>query len=212
MARAIVMKGSCETDRSPSRGCQRLSRAEEGDEPLAQDRPRLDGRIVDRETHKAHIEVAAHQRRDLCRGGHVAHPELDARQRRTKPQQEVREQLNRREAEADPQHAQLSPHGAARGVERRRRLLQQLYGARQQHLSRRRQLHLPVAAQHQRATDRVLQPLDLLGQRRLGDVESIGRPAEMQLLRQRDERAQLRHRKRHSEVLSHEAKFFHWTE
>ena len=202
------MKGSRAADRSPSRDRQRLCVPSSGDEPLAQDRPRLDARIDDRETHEAHIEVAAHQRRDLCRCGHVAQPELDAGQRGTESQQEIREQLNRREAEADPQHAQLSPHGAACDVERRRRLLQQPCGARQQHLSRGRQPHLAVPAPHQRPADRFLQPLDLLGQRRLGDMESIRRPAEMQLLRQRDERAQLRHRKRHSKELSHQASSF----
>ena len=70
--------------------------------------------------------------------------------------------------------------------------LQDVPGSRQQHLPRVRQSHGPGCAVEESSTHVPLEALDEPAQRRLGDVKPRGGPAEVQLLCDRHECAQLR--------------------
>jgi hypothetical protein len=68
----------------------------------------------------------------------------------------------------------------------------------QEHLARGREPHTPADPVEQAHAERLLQALDLPGQRRLGDVEPPRRPAEVLLLGDRHEPAELVDREIHA--------------
>ena len=97
----------------------------------------------------------------------------------------------RRADEVDPQSAGLAGVDPPRGGDRAVELAEQLTGVAQERLAGRGQLDPSARAGQQRAAELLLELAYLLAQRRLGDVQAGGGAAEMQLLCDRDEIAQL---------------------
>ncbi|MNY48640.1 hypothetical protein D3C86_1839890 [compost metagenome] len=97
----------------------------------------------------------------------------------------------RRGGEADLQLADLAALCAARHVDRLVQLRQHLARLGQEQPADLAQRHAPVGTLEQAHAQLVLQRLDLLAQRRLGDAQLQGRATEVQLLGDGDEIAQV---------------------
>jgi hypothetical protein len=102
-----------------------------------------------------------------------------------------RERVRRRAGEADREAPELAAGGASRvlggavdrGEDRAR--------ACEQHLAGGRKLDAARRAVQERHAELGLEPPDLLRERRLGDVQALGGAAEVALLGDRDERAEM---------------------
>ena len=106
-------------------------------------------------------------------------------------QQLGHERVHRRADEADrqpPDLAALHPPRLARGVLDG---VEDLARAHEERRAGRGQLDLALVAQQQRRADLLLELADLLAQRRLGHVQALRRAAEVQLLGDGDEVAQV---------------------
>ena len=182
---------------------QRVGRREQGDERLVEQRVDLDVGAgvepVDRQ--EGHVERVAVQalEHDLARL--LAHDEVDVRMALVEGGEQRREVEAAGRAHRPDHHAagaqpgqlgQLLPRRVDLGERAARALGQQLAGGRQRDVPRR-----PV---DEREPDLVLEPLDLLRERRLGDVEPRRGAREVALVVERDEVAQLP--QLHSDVLS----------
>jgi len=148
--------------------------------------------VDDRRSDEADMDVAPFQREELVRGPHLAHGEAHLRPALAEGGEDRRQEFQRgRAGDADDQVAGLSLPGAPRRRPRPLDLLQNLSGLPQQGLAGRGQLDRASAAIEQGHAQFVLQRLDLLGERRLGHVQRLGRPAEMPVFREDDEVAEM---------------------
>ena len=106
-------------------------------------------------------------------------------------QQLGHERVHRRADEADRQPADLAALDAPGLARRVLDRVEDLPRPDQERLAGRGQLDLALVAQQQRRADLLLELADLLAQRRLGHVQALGRAAEVQLLGDDDEVAQV---------------------
>ena len=99
--------------------------------------------------------------------------------------------VHRRADEADRQPADLAALHAPRLARRVLDRVEDLARAHEERRAGRGQLDLALVAQQQLRADLLLERADLLAQRRLGHVQALGRAAEVQLLGDGDEVAQV---------------------
>ena len=140
--------------------------------------------------YEAHVLQAAAERRELRRGIEHREPHLDRRATRPEPPERLRQDAaeRRRDHVAQVDGAGLaaarSPDGrlgALELAERDRRFAEQrLAGLSQRHGG-------ASAAVQEPGAEAALELLQVAAERRLGDVESLGRAPEVQLLGDRDE-------------------------
>src|SRR5690606_30158769 len=118
----------------------------------------------------------------------------------------------RRRGEADLQLADLALFGAPHHVHRATDLGQDLPGFLEKQPAGVGQRHMPVAALEQAHAQLLLQRLDLLAQWRLGNAQQFGGPAEMQLLGDGDEIAQVTqlHEPSISRETYHSCRILYW--
>ena len=132
------------------------------------------------------------QRRDLRRGRHLAQLELHLGEPLAVGAQHPRQDGRRqRGGETDAQASRLTAADPAGRVQAVGHLVECALGGRKEFPAgggKRDRAGTPL---EQRMSDLVLQPADLLAQRRLGDPQALRGPAEMQLLGENGERAQL---------------------
>jgi hypothetical protein len=134
------------------------------------------------------VDLAPSQRLDGDVRVDLSDPDVDPRVRQLEQLQHPRERVTeRRRHRADPELPRLTVHGLAhRGVGGRRGGDQRPAGVEQDRPCA-GERHLTGGAVQERGAEAVLEGLDRLAQRRLGHVQPLGRPAEVQLLGDRDE-------------------------
>ena len=110
---------------------------------------------------------------------------------RKRAQQLGHERVHRRADEADREPADLAALDAPRLARRVLDGVEDLARAHEERRPGRGQLDLALVAQQQRRADLLLELADLLAQRRLGHVQALRRAAEVQLLGDGDEVAQV---------------------
>ena len=104
---------------------------------------------------------------------------------------DVIDELPQPPADADANDPGVAPLQPARHVDELRRQGRDFPGAVEQFLSRVGQVGAVRRAPEQRHAELFFQVVDLPGQRRLRDVEPLGRPRERMLLGNRDERPEI---------------------
>src|SRR3954468_18589342 len=155
---------------------------------------RLDGepRAGALRAHEADVEPAALELAQLLGRAELVQSQRDVGGfLAERPQPLGDDRVHRRADEADGEPADLAPLHAA-GFERRGlHGVEDLPRALEERGAGRGQLHAVLVAQQQLGADLLLELADLLAQRRLGHVQALGRAAEMQLLRDGDEVAEV---------------------
>ena len=150
------------------------------------------GELLDRRADQADVDDTGADQPQLLDGRPLVQLDLDVRGGGAEALHDPGDDRQQRRAdEVDPQPAGLPGVDPPRGLNGAVELCQQLPGVAQERLARRGQLHPPSGAGQQLAAELVLELADLLAQRRLGDVQPGGRAAEVQLLGDGHEVAQL---------------------
>ena len=163
-----------------------------GDGGLADEHLDLDVRIADRQRREAEIGGAGCQRADLVARRALVELDVDRRVRHAQPLHDARhERQERRAGEAHAQRPGLPLVDAARVVRGAVEVGQDRARVAQEGLAGRRHLHAPARPREELAAQLVLQQPDLVAQRRLGHVEPLGGAAEVQLLGDGHEVAEL---------------------
>ena len=150
------------------------------------------GTDVDRRPDQPDVEHSGGERPQLLNRRSLAQLDLHTGVRRPEALHRARD--NRQKRRADEAHSEpsgLSGVEPARGRHGAIELRQQSPGVPEERRARRRQLNAAPGADEEAKSQLLLEPLDLLAQRGLGDVQPCGGPAEVQLLSDRDEVAQL---------------------
>ena len=101
------------------------------------------------------------------------------------------QRVRRRAGEAHREAPELAACGAPRVLRRAVDGGEDLAGAHEEHLARRRELDAAGRPIQKRRAELRLEPPDLLRQRRLGDVQTLGGAPEVALLGDRDEGAEV---------------------
>ena len=147
---------------------------------------------LDRRAHQGDVDHAGAERAQLLGGGALAQLDLDAGAGAAKALHGGgHDRQQRRAHEGDPQDARLAGVDRAGGGDGHVELGEHGAGVAQEGLARRGQLHPAARALQQRAAELGLERVDLLAERRLGDVQSRRGAPEVQLLGDGDEIAKL---------------------
>jgi hypothetical protein len=172
---------------------ERVRLGQDGDQRLATQQPHDEIPGVHRRTEETDVQGTILQGTDLDGGQHLPlEVEIDPGEVRAEHPSEGRQQLvGRRTGEPDGEPpdltggrpARLDTRGRDRGEDGSRPLEVDLPG--------RGELDLPRRADQQRHPQVVLELLDLLRERRLGDVQARRGPSEVALLAHRDEVAEV---------------------
>lgn len=167
---------------------------EHRDEGLAAHRAEPQPRFVrGRLAQQADVDAAVVQGGELGCAGHLPDVQPHARVALPEGAQQARQNgQGERSGEADPQPARLAAADGAGGRQPVRQVGQDPARGGQQLPPGRGEGDAAGLAPEQRVADLLLQPADLLAQRRLGDAEAGGGPAEVQFLGEHGEGVQLR--------------------
>jgi hypothetical protein len=99
-------------------------------------------------------------------------------------------EVRRARRKADAKASHLTVAHAPRGGREFRRCLQHLSCSRQQQFAGRREAHGAACARKERRAERALELLNALGERRLRDMQPLGRPRVVEVAGERHERGQ----------------------
>ena len=179
-------------DGDPLEPLERVPGGERGDRGLAQHGLDAQALGVDRGADEADVEVAGGERRELVGRRALLELQHDVGPLEHEGAHEVGDDpVERRADEADPEPAGLAGADPARGVERALEPGEHPADVAEQHLARRRERDAPARAREERRADGGLQLADRVAERRLGHVQPLRRAAEVELLRDGDEVAEV---------------------
>jgi hypothetical protein len=163
-----------------------------GDERLARDRVDDEARLVHRETDEADVDPAVTQRFGLRRREQRVQLDVDVGEARAPDAQHARQDVEvGRGDEPDREPPDFAASRALRHALRTLRLRQDLAGVSEERTARGRQLDAALRPVEEHDSELLLELADLLAQRRLRDPHPRGRAAEVQLLRDGDEVAEV---------------------
>ena len=145
-------------------------------------------RVIDRRTHEADVDASGMECGDLRACRQLLEAELDVGKALTEGAQDRRQRdVARRADEADRQPAHLARAGSAKQLFDPIGLREQRAATLEQQAPGVRQLHTTAVAAQEHDAELLLEPLDLLAQRGLGDAQALRGTPEVQLLGDGDE-------------------------
>ena len=181
-----------EPERQPAGARERMSHGDRGHRPLAHEHLDVDVRVADRQRREAQIGGTGGERADLITRRALVQLDVDRRVRRAEPLHHARhERQQRRAGEAHPQRPRLALVDALGVVGGPIEVGEDRPRVAQERVAGRSRLHAPARAREELHPELVLQQPDLVAQRRLRHVQPLRGPAEVQLLGDGDEVAEL---------------------
>ena len=165
---------------------------EDGHARLVEERLDVESALVDRRPDQRDVGVAVADAAARVVEAHVLDAHLCAGDvRGERAQRDRREVERRRRQQTDTQSPGASERGVARELDRVGHAVEQHARALEQRLARRGQRDPPRRSLDELHAHPLLQLTDVDAERRLGEVEALGRAREVALLRDRDERPQV---------------------
>ena len=157
-----------------------MARGQSNHQPLIAQQDAAHVRVFIADAAEAHVDAAVLERLDLVHGGHLVHGQIDHRVLHPKPPDDLRQHpVQRRGNKADRQ-APLDLADALRHRGQFSRLRQQLARVRVEEAASLGQLERAATALEQQHADFLFQLLNLSRERRLCDMQALGRAGEVQ--------------------------------